>query len=142
MAKAEQITLKFQPGEPFANSLYYKHGDYDLHYRIDPAVGTEKAKMFMIHGFGCDTTFFDELVERYTKAGIKCVRADLPDFGYSTRETKGINFVPQIPMLYELMDQLDTDKSGFCHDGSTFLFTFSHFSYRFIIHFLSFDYKC
>lgn len=112
MAKTEQITLKFQAGEPFANSLYFKHGDYDLHYRIDPAVGAEKAKMFMIHGFGCDTTFFDELVERYTKAGIKCVRVDLPDFGYSTRETKGINFVPQIPMLYELMDQLDTDKSG------------------------------
>ncbi len=68
--------------------------------------------MFMIHGFGCDTTFFDELVERYTKEGIKCVRVDLPDFGYSTREDKNIHFVPQIPMLYDLMDKLDTDKSG------------------------------
>ena len=69
MAKTELIKLKFQDGEPFANSQYYKYGDYDLHYRIDPAKGTEKAKMFMIHGFGCDTTFFDELVERYTKEG-------------------------------------------------------------------------
>ncbi|MDO5452582.1 MAG: alpha/beta hydrolase [Eubacteriales bacterium] len=112
MAKTELIKLKFQDGEPFANSQYYKYGDYDLHYRIDPAKGTEKAKMFMIHGFGCDTTFFDELVERYTKEGIKCVRVDLPDFGYSTREDKNIHFVPQIPMLYDLMDKLDTDKSG------------------------------
>ena len=68
--------------------------------------------MFMIHGFGCDTTFFDELVERYTKEGIKCVRVDLPDFGYSTREDKNIHFVPQITMLYDLMDKLDPDKSG------------------------------
>ncbi len=112
MAKTELIKLKFQDGEPFANSQYYKYGDYDLHYRIDPAKGTEKAKMFMIHGFGCDTTFFDELVERYTKEGIKCVRVDLPDFGYSTREDKNIHFVPQIPMLFDLMDKLDTDKSG------------------------------
>ena len=112
MAKTELIRLKFQDGEPFANSQYFKYGDYDLHYRIDPAEGAEKAKMFMIHGFGCDTTFFDELVERYTKEGIKCVRVDLPDFGYSTREDKDIHFVPQITMLYDLMDKLDTDKSG------------------------------
>lgn len=112
MAKTELIRLKFQDGEPFANSQYYKYGDYDLHYRIDPAKGAEKAKMFMIHGFGCDTTFFDELVERYTKEGIKCVRVDLPDFGYSTREDRNIHFVPQITMLYDLMDKLDTDKSG------------------------------
>ena len=112
MAKTELIRLKFQDGDPFANSQYYKYGDYDLHYRIDPAKGKEKAKMFMIHGFGCDTTFFDELVERYTKEGTKCVRVDLPDFGYSTREDKNIHFVPQIPMLFDLMDKLDTDKSG------------------------------
>ena len=112
MAKTELIRLKFQDGDPFANSQYYKYGDYDLHYRIDPAKGKEKAKMFMIHGFGCDTTFFDELVERYTKEGIKCVRVDLPDFGYSTREDKNIHFVPQITMLYDLMDRLDPDKSG------------------------------
>lgn len=112
MAKTEPIRLKFQDGDPFANSQYYKCGDYDLHYRIDPAKGKEKAKMFMIHGFGCDTTFFDELVERYTKEGIKCVRVDLPDFGYSTREDKNIHFVPQITMLYDLMDKLDPDKSG------------------------------
>ncbi|MBO4382460.1 MAG: alpha/beta hydrolase [Clostridia bacterium] len=104
--------LTFETGKPFANSEYFEYGDYHLHYRIDPAKGAEKAKMFMLHGFGCDTTFFDELVERYTKAGIKCVRVDLPDFGYSTRETKGIKFVPQIEMVYALMDKLDTDKSG------------------------------
>ena len=42
MAKTEPIRLKFQDGDPFANSQYYKYGDYDLHYRIDPAKGKEK----------------------------------------------------------------------------------------------------
>lgn len=106
------IKLTFEEGKPFANSQYFEYGDYHLHYRIDPAKGDEKAKMFMIHGFGCDTTFYDELVEEYTAAGLKCVRVDLPDFGFSTRETKGIHYVPQIKMVFALMDKLDTDKSG------------------------------
>ncbi len=106
------IKLTFESGKPFANSEYFSYGDYKLHYRIDPAKGTEKGKAIMLHGFGCDTTFFDELVEEYTAAGLKCVRVDLPDFGFSTRETKGINYVPQIKMVFALMDELDTDKSG------------------------------
>lgn len=112
MAKTTPIVLTFTPGQPFANSQYFEYGDYRLHYRIDPAKGTEKAKAFMLHGFGCDTTFFDELVEEYTAAGLKCVRVDLPDFGFSTRETKGIDYVPQIEMVFALMDELDPDKTG------------------------------
>ena len=112
MATMNPITLTFTPGQPFPNSQYFDYGDYHLHYRIDPAKGAEKGKMFMIHGFGCDTTFFDELVEEYTAAGLKCVRVDLPDFGFSTRETKGIHYVPQIKMVFALMDELDPDKSG------------------------------
>ena len=66
MSKATLSTLTYQDGAPYANSHYFADGEYQIHYRIDPARGKEKAKMFMIHGFGCDTTFFDELVERYT----------------------------------------------------------------------------
>ncbi|MBP5273194.1 MAG: alpha/beta hydrolase [Clostridia bacterium] len=112
MSKTALTKLTFADGQPFANSRYFASGDYHLHYRVDPAKGTEKAKMFMVHGFGCNTTFFDELVELYTAAGIRCVRADLPDFGFSTREWKGMKFVPQVQLLFELMDALDTDKSG------------------------------
>lgn len=107
-------TIAFNPvsGFPFENSEYFHSGDYDLHYRIDEAKGKEKAKMFLIHGFACSTALFDELVAIYTKAGIKCVRVDLPDFGYSTRERKGIHYVPQEELLEELMDKLDTDGTG------------------------------
>ena len=106
------IQLTFKDGHPFANSQYFEYGDYHLHYRIDPAKDKEKAKLFMIHGFLCDTTFYDELVEEYTAAGLKCVRVDLPDFGFSTRETKRIKYVPQIEILFALMDELDTDGTG------------------------------
>lgn len=112
LPKTTPIPLTYTPGDHFANSEYFAYGDYHLHYRIDPAIGTEKAKMLLIHGFGCNTEFFDEVVEYYTKAGIKCVRVDLPDFGYSTRETKGIHYVPQIEMVFALMDELDPDKTG------------------------------
>lgn len=112
MSKATLSTLTYQDGAPYANSHYFADGEYQIHYRVDPAVGTEKAKMFMLHGFGCDTTFFDELVEQYTKAGIRCVRPDMPDFGFSTRELKGIDYIPQYQLMFDLMDELDTDKSG------------------------------
>lgn len=112
LLKAVPVQQKFEDGHPFANSLYFKKGDYHLHYRIDEAKGKEKAKMFMVHGFACDTEFFDEVVDIYTKNGIKCVRVDLPDFGYSTKETKGIHYIHEIELLYALMDSLDTDHSG------------------------------
>ena len=97
-------------GWPFKNSEYFDYGDYRLHYRTDPAKGKEKGKMFMIHGFGCNTTFYDELVERYTKAGFRCVRVDLPDFGFSTRETKGIKYVPRLELLLALIDHIDSKE--------------------------------
>ncbi len=108
----ETVKLRAEAGWPYANSQYYKEGEYALHYRIDEAKGEEKAKMFMIHGFACSTALFDELVDIYTANGIKCVRVDLPDFGFSTREVKGIDFIPQTKMVVNLMNELDTDGKG------------------------------
>lgn len=106
------VPVKAEAGWPYENSQYYKEGDYALHYRVDEAKGEEKAKMFMIHGFACSTALFDELVDIYTAEGIKCVRVDLPDFGFSTREVKGIDYKPQTKMVVNLLAELDTDNSG------------------------------
>ncbi|NLL63414.1 MAG: alpha/beta hydrolase [Ruminococcaceae bacterium] len=106
----EFIENKQFDGWPYENSKYFLTGEYKLHYRIDVPKGREKGKMFMIHGFGCDTTFYDELVIEYVSKGIRCVRVDLPDFGYSTRELKGIDYVNQVDMLIELMDYLDSKE--------------------------------
>lgn len=108
----EFVENKQTKGWPYANSEYFTHGDYKLHYRIDASKGSEKGKMFMIHGFGCDTTFYDEMVVEYTKKGMRCVRVDLPDFGYSTREVKGINYVDRVDMLIELMEYLDKQEKN------------------------------
>ena len=114
---ADTQPLPFTDGKPFANSKYFTYGDYKLHYRIDEAKGTEKAKMFMIHGFMCNTEFFNELVEDYTKAGIRCVRVDLPNFGYSTRESNDIHYVPQTDMILALMKELDPEGTGWIMVG-------------------------
>ncbi len=100
-------------GQPFENSKYFNYGEYSIHYRIDPAkTRKEKGKMFMIHGFGCSTVFYDELVEEYTEKGFRCVRVDLPDFGYSTREYKEINSVPRVELLTALVKELDSKEKN------------------------------
>ena len=110
-------TIEFQEnkqikGWPYVNSEYFEYGEYKLHYRIDEAKGKEKGKLFMIHGFGCNTTFYNELAEDYTKKGLRCVRVDLPDFGYSTREVKGIKYVNRVDMLIALMEYLDKQEKN------------------------------
>lgn len=104
------VELKQVDGQPFSNSKYFTYGDYKIHYRIDEPRGKAKGKMFMIHGFGCSTTFYDELVDEYLAKGLKCVRVDLADFGYSTREYKGINYVPRVEYLFALIDELDSQE--------------------------------
>lgn len=112
MKKLHKCVLPTEAGTPYANSRYFSYGDYRLHYRVDEAKGTEKAKMLLIHGFMCNTGFFDDVVPYFTENGIKCVRIDLPDFGYSTREQPGIQYVPRSELLSLFMDELDEDNSG------------------------------
>lgn len=104
--------LDQRDGHPFPNSKYFTYGDYTIHYRIDEAHGKEKGKMFMIHGFGCATIFYDELCDEYVRKGMRCVRVDLPDFGFSTREHKKIDYVPRTELLIALMDYLDSQEKN------------------------------
>lgn len=109
----QPVEMKWDDGQPFDNSKYFVYGDYHIHYRIDmPKTKKVKGKMFMIHGFGCSTTFYDELVGEYTAKGMKCVRVDLPDFGYSTRESNDIAYIPRLEMLMALMDELDAAEKN------------------------------
>ena len=112
MKKLDKITLNPVDGFPYENSHYLHYGDYDIHYTVDEAQGEEKAKMFLIHGFMCNTSFFDEVTPLFTAAGIKCVRIDLPDFGYTTREMPDINYIPRTELVCNVMRDLDTDNTG------------------------------
>ncbi len=98
--------------KPFENSLYWVCGDYAMHYRIDKAAGKEKGKFFLLHGFWMNTMFYDELVEKLNAEGYTVYRVDMPSFGYSTRETKGIDYVKPADVIAKMIADLD-DGKGF-----------------------------
>lgn len=98
--------------KPFENSQYWVCGDYAMHYRIDKAAGKEKGKFFLLHGFWMNTMFYDELVEKLNAEGYTVYRVDMPSFGYSTRETKGIDYVRPADVIAKMIADLD-DGKGF-----------------------------
>lgn len=98
--------------KPFENSQYWVCGDYAMHYRIDKAAGKEKGKFFLLHGFWMNTMFYDELVEKLNAEGYTVYRVDMPSFGYSTRETKGIDYVRPADVIAKMIAALD-DGKGF-----------------------------
>jgi pimeloyl-ACP methyl ester carboxylesterase len=98
--------------KPFENSIYWVCGDYAMHYRIDKAAGKEKGKFFLLHGFWMNTMFYDELVKKLNAEGYTVYRVDMPSFGYSTRETKGIDYVKPADVIAKMIADLD-DGKGF-----------------------------
>ena len=98
--------------KPFENSQYWVCGDYAIHYRVDKAAGKEKGKVFVLHGFWMNTMFYDELVEKLNAEGYTVYRVDMPSFGYSTRETKGIDYVKPADVIAKMIADLD-DGKGF-----------------------------
>lgn len=93
-------------GEPFADSRYFTYGDYRLHYRIVPAEGTMKGRVLMLHGFLCSTYAWRNLAAQMSDAGYECVLVDLPDFGYSTRETSETRIMPREELVTALMQSI------------------------------------
>lgn len=99
------------PEKPFDNSAFFDYKDYRIHYRTFPAEN-EKGQIFMIHGFALSSYCFVMLAEKLVEAGYTCVLADLPDFGYSTRETKDTVQLPRDEIMHALMQDL-SDKPWF-----------------------------
>ena len=74
--------------KPFDNSSFYKvNDDYTLHYRVYEAKGEEKNQILLIHGFCLSTATFEGLAEIYAENGYRTILVDVPNFGYSSRET-------------------------------------------------------
>ena len=93
-------------GQPFADSRYFTCGDYDLHYRVVPADGVCKGRILMVHGFLCSTYAWRNMASEMESRGYDCVLVDLPDFGYSTRETADMQIVPREELLVSLMQSI------------------------------------
>lgn len=93
---------------PFEDSKFFDYGDYSIHYRVFEAEN-EIDQIFMIHGFALSSYCWVELASRLQAAGYTCVLADLPDFGYSTRDTAGMDKLPREEIMHALMENL-SDK--------------------------------
>lgn len=92
--------------KPFENSSFFTSGEYTLHYRTYEPSGEQKNQIMLLHGFGLSTVSFEGLAKQYADAGYKTVLVDLPDFGYSTRETANMKLVDREELVYALMKEL------------------------------------
>jgi len=90
---------------PYADSRWFSYGDYTIHFRVLKAEN-EKDKIMMIHGFALSGYCWVELATRLVQQGYTCVLVDLPDFGYSTRETASTNRLPREEIVHALMTYL------------------------------------
>ena len=93
--------------KPFDNSLFYKvNDDYTLHYRVYEAKGEEKNQILLIHGFCLSTATFEGLAEIYAENGYRTILVDVPNFGYSSRETDDTELMDREDVIYALMENL------------------------------------
>jgi len=95
-----------QPELPFADSQFYSQGDYSIHYRVLPASGPRVGRIFMIHGFLSSTLCWESLAAILNQSGYDCVLADLPGFGYSTREGRDVDPIDREDLMAGLMQTL------------------------------------
>ena len=93
---------------PFENSAFFQYEGYTLHYRVFPAEN-EQGKIFLIHGFALSSYCFEKLALLLQEAGFTCVAADLPGFGYSSRETIAQQKLPREELMHALMTHLSSD---------------------------------
>lgn len=92
--------------KPYEESQYFTYGDYDIHYRVIPAEGKFKGRIMMLHGFMCSTYAWRNMAIEMAKKGYECVLVDLPNFGYSTRETPEMEIVDREILITKLMESI------------------------------------
>ena len=92
--------------KPYEDSQYFEYGDYDIHYRVIPAKGQQKGRIMMLHGFLCSTYAWRNLAAQLSENGYECVLADIPNFGFSTRENDDMTIVDRETLITELMKSI------------------------------------
>ena len=93
---------------PYADSAYFEYGEYTLHYRVREATDPV-GQIMMLHGFAESTYCWENLSAILAENGYTCVLVDLPDFGYSSRETKETEKLPRDEIIHALMTELSDD---------------------------------
>ena len=93
---------------PYADSAFFAYEEYTLHYRVKEA-SAPRGQIMLIHGFGQSTYEWENLAAILVENGYTCVLVDLPDFGYSSRETKDTHKLPREELIHALMTELSAE---------------------------------
>ena len=92
--------------KPYDNSNFHTVVDYTIHYRSYIPEGKAKNQIMLIHGFCLSTASLEGIAEQYCKAGYRVVTVDVPNFGYSSRETKETSLLSREDVIYSLVESL------------------------------------
>lgn len=95
---------------PYNDSRFFEMGDYEIHYRIIEHQGTKKGSIMLLHGFLCSTYAWRNMADELSAQGYDCVLADLPNFGYSTRETADTENIDREELIKALMDYIAPEE--------------------------------
>ena len=85
---------------------YYNEGEYSIHYTVVPAEGEFKGRIMFLHGFLYSGTTWNGMAEVMSAAGYDCYLLDLPNFGYSTRETAETNHIDRETLVVNFMETI------------------------------------
>ena len=91
--------------KPFENSAFFTDGDYTVHYRVYDCENP-KGQIMLLHGFGLSSASMDPIATVYRAWGYRTVTVDLPNFGYSSRESRTTELLDREVIVYDLMSSL------------------------------------
>ncbi len=92
--------------KPFPNSYFFEKGDYSIHYRLTEHEGDFEGRIVMLHGFGQSSFSWQSMAAEMSGKGYDCYTVDLPDFGYSTRETENTEHIDREELVEALMTSI------------------------------------
>ncbi len=93
---------------PYDDSQFFDYKGYTIHYREWKAEN-QKGQIIMLHGFAHTTYCWHNMAERLVAEGYTCVMVDLPDFGYSSRDTMEMERLPREEIVHALMEYLSDE---------------------------------
>lgn len=96
---------------PYENSNFFTYGDYELHYRVVEHEGMYKGRIMFIHGFGQSSFSWENMAAEMSAKGYDCYCVDLPNFGYSTRETADMELLDRELLVEKLMLSIAPEKT-------------------------------
>lgn len=83
---------------------YYEQGEYSIHYTVVPAEGEFRGRIMFLHGFLYSGTTWNGMAEIMSAQGYDCYLLDLPNFGYSTRETAETELIAREDLVVGFME--------------------------------------